>query len=277
MIFNLLLLASSYWVDVDNKQALVCDINHIQLCLNNLDTPTLALLPTKIARYKEMMGLHHAMVLPITTPEVTGLILINPKETPKEAFAIVRNVSLRLTLKQQQQLSLWHEQGHLVTPFLSHGLSSLTKYQHEWLADLYLLWQSVSKTKSKALAWQQLHRRSLDVINDPANLNHWSSPILLQVLNNYTVGQILGFQSYADFFAEVYPKIKQLNGDEQAETYNLIRFLFDDNSTRDLPNYLYWRRPKLASVLEPTFLHILGKRKADNLLKNLNLANSFPE
>ena len=271
MITEALLLASAYWVDIDSKRALVCDINHIQTCLKQLDVNDLNHLPSKIDRYREMMGLRHAMVIPIPSRKTAGLILINEQEKPKEAFAIVRNIPLKLILKDQQKVSLWHEQGHLINLSLPQKFQPKTRYQHEWLADLYLLWKSVQQTKNTELAWQQLHRRNLDIINDPVNLNHWSSPYLLQVLQHYSLQQILNFKDYRSFIQTIYPKLELLHKDEQTEIYNLIRFLFDDNSTRDLPKYLYWRRPKLASYLKPTFYHLVGEKQGRVLMKKLNL------
>ena len=206
---TLLLTASSYWIDIDTKRALVCDINQISACLKQLDIDTLNHLPNKVSRYREMMGLRHAMVLPINSMHTAGLILTNMQETPNEAFAIVRNTQLKLPLKQQQQLSLWHEQGHLINQALPQGLKPKTRYQHEWLADVYMLWKSVRETKNTHLAWQQLHRRNIDVIDDPINLTHWSSPFLLQILQHYSVTQILSFKDYASFIETIYPKLKQ--------------------------------------------------------------------
>ena len=276
MINSLLLIASSFWVDIGVKQAIVCDINQIQACLKQLDKRSLQRLPVKIKRYREMMGLRHAMVIPINDTSTAGLILINPRETPTETFAIVRNTALKLPLFQQRQLSLWHEQGHLINRplFASLNQPHISGYQHEWLADLYLLWKSVQATKSTNLAWQQLHRRNIDIINNPINLNHWSSPFLLQVLQKLSTEQILSFSTYNEFFKKIVPKLKPLERDQQTEIHNLVRFLFDNSSTRDLPNYLYWRRPKLTMYLQPTFVHILGNKQAAQLMSKLNLSTS---
>ncbi|RYV00528.1 hypothetical protein SOPP22_17070 [Shewanella sp. OPT22] len=271
-----LLLASSYWVDINSKRALVCDINQIQHCLKALPQSALDHLPPKLHRYREMMGLRHAMVIPLQAPKTSGLILINPSETPTEAFAIVRNKPLKLHLNQQRQLSLWHEEGHLFNNDLPQRFRPKNQFQHEWQADLYLLWRSVKETQRTDLAWQQFHRRNIDVINDPINLNHWSSPILLQVLSQYSAQHINSFKSYSEFIHAVHPHVHELEGDDKQETYNLIRFLFDDNSTRDLPNYLYWRRPKLAQFLYPTFDYLLGQNKANELIKKLHLPSQNP-
>lgn len=271
MIATLLLTLSSYWIELDEKQALVCDIEHIHACVSQF--PNDLSLPLTQHRYRELMGHRHAMVLPVEHQKVAGVILTSPTNTPTESFAIVNGISLTLPLKQQASLSLWHEQGHLENTELAkkHKLELSTNYHHEWLADLYLLWRSVQETQKTDLAWQQYHRRNLAIIDDPNNLSHWSSPYLFQVLIQYSAIQIQGFDSYSAFLDEVYPKLKPLSAKSENEMHRLVRYLFNRKSLSSLPNYLSWQRPQLGLWLAPTFTEVLGEERAQQMLKQLNL------
>ena len=271
MISTLLLVSSPFWIDIGAKQALVCDINNIQQCIRQF--PSDLSLPKHGIRYREEMGLQHAMAIPVDNKHVSGLIITNDKQAPKEAFAILNNISLSLTLENQEQLALWHEQGHLENIRLAKQLKiELTNnYQHEWLADVYLLWRSVRETKSDKLAWQQFHRRNIEIIDDPTNLTHWSSPFLFQILHKFSVENVLSFKNYDAFLAYIYPKIKLMTNDEQHEIFSLVKHLFNHKANYTLPNYLFWRRAELKTWIKPTLLKSIGGKQTQIALKKLHL------
>ncbi|MCL1077655.1 hypothetical protein D5R81_06660 [Parashewanella spongiae] len=274
MISSFFLLSASYWVDIHTQRALVCDINQLSFCLQQLPESSLTHLPQDAKQLREVMGHRHAMVLPITQPEnISGLILLNKEVEPKSVITFIGRQTLQLNLFRQQELSLWHEQGHLANKQLQATIlpQQLSRYEHEWLADVYVLWRSVKETGTLELAWQQYHRRNLAAIDDPINLSHWSSPYLLRLMSELSVTQIQQFSQYSDFVKASYLKLNSINPRRQKELNNLVKFIFNNNKSSELPNYLYWRRAELNALLKPTFIHLLGESKTEALLNSLML------
>ncbi|MBE8167462.1 MAG: hypothetical protein HAW66_03700 [Shewanella sp.] len=274
MITSFLLLSASYWVDIDTKRALVCDINQLNSCLQQLPEFSLSQLPRDTEQLISIMGQRHAMVLPISQPkDVSGLILVNQQFEPKSIVTFIGSQQLQLNLTRQQDLSLWHEQGHLENKQRQSNLlpRKLSPYEHEWLADVYVLWRSVQETGTFELAWQQYHRRNLAAIDDPVNLSHWSSPYLLQLMTEFSIAQIQQFSQYSDFIKASYHQLTPVNPSQQIELNNLVKFIFNNNKSNELPNYIYWRRSELYFLLKPTFTHLLGDEKTELLLDSLML------
>ncbi|MGB0894067.1 MAG: hypothetical protein ACPGUD_06625 [Parashewanella sp.] len=273
MINVLLFSAASFWVDVQDKEALVCDINSLNGCISQLPDTAQKQLPQRPKFIVNMMQQQHAMVLPLDHSSVAGVVVLSGRHTPDEMVSFIGTTELALPLHQQAKLSLWHEIGHLENQSLQHLISSteLSEYQHEWLADIYVLWRSTKEYNHFDLAWQQYHRRNLAVINEPSNVTHWSSPYLLQVLNQYTPSQVANFSSYQAFAEDCLPKISMIGDERFRELASLLNVLFGSNTTTALPEYLYWRRPELARYLKPTLLQVLGIKRSSAIIDSLNL------
>ncbi|WP_133407707.1 hypothetical protein [Parashewanella tropica] len=266
-----MLLSASYWVDIADKQALVCNIDHFPQCIQQL--PSSLQQPIAASNIKKSMAFRDAMVVPVSDNTVSGVIFLRSVKTDPQLDAFVDGIKITLNLKQQQQLNLWHEQGHLHNEQIIHPLLKrrLTKIEHEAFADLYTLWQSVHTTQSFHLAWQQYHRRNLNVINSQSDYSHWSVPLLHHVLTQYSPEQVIAFGSYREFAENIIQEFQPLSKDEQREFQSLIRHLFHSHSTFNQPHYLSWRRDKLSTYLTPTLAALLNQTQAQSILKALAL------
>ncbi|RLV61718.1 hypothetical protein D5018_00955 [Parashewanella curva] len=266
-----LLLTASFWVNIEDKQALICNINRLSECIQQLPTSVQQTVSSQNIAHN--MAFRDAMVISFKDKTLSGVIFLNPKATASEVYSFIEGSKVQLKLKQPLQLSLWHEQGHLqnnqiIAPLLKRPL---TKSEHESFADLYTVWESVNKTKSLELAWQQYHRRNLNVINQESDYSHWSVPLLYYVLEHYNAEDILAFPSYTEFASDLLIHYSPLSQDERREFRSLIKHLFHSHSTFNQRRYLSWRREKFSAYLAPTLDALLDKKQARTLLKSLAL------
>ncbi|MGL5359851.1 MAG: hypothetical protein ACRDBI_09080, partial [Shewanella sp.] len=173
-----------------------------------------------------------------------------------------------LNLAEQPTLTLWHELGHLENLALQGEVlpAKLTPYQHEWLADVYLIWRIAKERGDFQLAWQQYHRRNLAALTQPQQLSHWSVPMMRQVLTDYGPTRVASFDYYRDFLADFYPKATQLAPPVLAEYAGLMQRTFAGGAQQALPQYLFWRKAELGRYLQPTFNELMGEAKATHLL-----------
>jgi hypothetical protein len=268
MLTALLLTSTLVWTEVGTKRALVCDLAELEPCLAQLSPSVRSQLPTSMAAVIQNMGLRSAMVLPLNDARVAGLVLQNASAPVQSPSAFLDGESHALSLMRQTELTLWHELGHLHNLALRGDAlpGELSPYQHEWLADLYLVWRSVRESGELTLAWQQYHRRNLEVLADTANLSHWSSPILSQVLARYDVSTLLGFADYRDFVQDCYSSLSLLSQDELAEFSSLLQRTFGPGTVQPLPGYMFWRRPALGHLLRPTLTALVGEASAEGWL-----------
>ncbi len=264
----LTLIANLSWVPIGDKQALLCPLAQLSQCLSILPKAILQQLPRDEAQFKEELGLRSAMVLPLVDSRVAGLILINEVETPRLQFANIDGMSYQLELKDQELLTLWHELGHLENVSLQGTVlpQALTGYQHEWLADLYLIWRVAEEKGSYTLAWQQYHRRNLAALTSVQSISHWTSPMMGQVLLQYSVGQVARFADYQAFLAAVYPKLIQLSPGQLNEYASLMQRTFGASVLQPLPNYLSWRKRSLGDYLKPTLVQLMGDEESSKWL-----------
>lgn len=270
------------WVATSDKKALVCDIEHWTTCLQQL--PPLSLEKLELNGVKRSLGRQDAMVLPLKHPHIAGIVLLAPgvalslvQPLVQSARATLGNRQLSinvngtlypLMLEQQALLTLWHELGHLENIGLQGNVlpADLSAYQHEWLADLYVLWRSVNSSQGLTLAWQQYHRRNMALINDSANLSHWSAPQLQSVLQGSSVASITHFSSYHAFLREHYPSLTQLTDSELREYSSLVQRTFGPGAVQALPSYMFWRQVQLAKWLSPTLGALMGPKEAQTWL-----------
>lgn len=269
-------ISGLYWTDVGDKQALVCPIEIVSQCMQMLTPAVRQQLPTSDAQIRRIMGLRTAMVMPANDTNFAGLVLVNTHVHIAELSAYLttntapdtRTQRYPLALVHQEQVSLWHELGHLINLGLMGDElpAKLTPYQHEWLADVYALWRSVQETNELTLAWQQYHRRNLDVMGDVANMSHWSPPMLIQVLTEYDISQIRQFTKYPDFIRTLYPTLVQYSADELAEYASLLQRTFGPGVVQPLPDYMFWRKSALGRYLAPTLTTLLGPQAGNTWL-----------
>lgn len=262
-LLALTLISSLTWVHVADKQALICPLAQLSQCLAVLPASVLAQLPHNQTQFKTAIGLRSAMVLPVQDSLFSGLILVNEQQTPAIQLANIDGITYQLALKEQTQLTLWHELGHLENQALQGSLlpEELTPYQHEWLADLYLIWCIANAKGQLDLAWQQYHRRNLAALTSPRHMSHWTSPMMLQVLEKYRVEQIVHYGQYRDFLADVYPNIVQIDPLVLREYSSLMQRTFGYTVLQPLPKYLFWRKPELGRYLTPTLTLLMGEEK----------------
>jgi hypothetical protein len=228
-------------------------------------------LPSTLEQFKHDLGLRSAMVMPVDDSRFAGLILTNEQASPQVQFASIGQVTYRLDLNEQPQLTLWHELGHLENLALQGTVlpSHLSAYQHEWLADIYLVWRIAREKGDFALVWQQYHRRNLAALTNTQYMSHWSAPSLIQVLRHYDVAQVANFTHYREFLADFYPNIEQLTPTVLREYSSLMQRTFGASVLQPLPRYLFWRKAALGEYLKPTLVLLMGEAEArDWLVQN---------
>lgn len=287
------------WLNAGAKQALVCELAHWPECLRQLNANGASQLNFSAEFAAQALGRQEAMVLPIKDVDQAGVILLAPSlvlaltelpelpelpelslnehdhQAPKRPSQQQLSISVAgkyypLRLTSQAQLTLWHELGHLENIALQGSIlpTQLSAYQHEWLADVYTLWRSLHDTGKLDLAWQQYHRRNMALINDIANLSHWSAPQLLSLLSVQVESLLFEFETYPDFIEGFYPSLMQFDEAALAEYSSLLQRTFGAGAVQSLPNYMFWRQQKLALWLRPTLSELMGKQQAESWLKS---------
>lgn len=264
---------SLFWTDIGSKQALVCHVSVLQTCLNQLSPHVRQQLPNTQADFRHELGRRGAMVLAVDDEDISGLVLLAPSHLPESVVVDLSGNIYSFDLAQQKQMTLWHELGHLEAKRLvEQGMfKPLSEFQHEWLADSYLIWRSAKERKSLDLAWQQYHRRNLDVIKDVSFMSHWSVPMLDQILQRYSLEELNKFDKFGDLIADLLPHLTFLNQDELNEFSSLIHRTFSPQAFMNLPNYMYWRKPALRKYFEPTLVSLLGGEGAQQWLQEQSL------
>lgn len=261
-------IRQAYFIPIATKQALVCSLSSLVRCIALLPASLQQQTAFSVANIRRAVGRKSAMVLVAEHHIIAGVIVVNPANNMAEQSGAIGLKTYQLPLANQIQLTLWHEIGHLYNIALQGSIlpSSLTEYQHEWLADLYLLWRIAQHYQQLDLAWQQFHRRNLALINDSGNLSHWSAPQLQIVLNHYNAQQLQHFTHYEDFLSAVYPLMPTWSPRDMGEFSSLVQRTF--SAVQSLPGYMFWRQSELIQVLSPTLERLMGKAEAQRWLKN---------
>lgn len=263
-----LLLSSGFlWDKVGSKKALVCEREALEICLEVLPHSALSQLPnTQLLQLS--MGARAAMVLPIEHQKIAGVLVTDLTKVPAKRSVNWGVGHYSLQLKRQQELTYWHELGHLEAIAAMQHLNKriISTYQHEWLADLYLVWRVANETHSLDLAWQQYHRRNIDVMANIEFMSHWSVPILAQALQGYSVKKLQSFESFNAFLNDFWPQLTISSDDSISEFSSLIGRTFGAGTVQALPGYMYWRKPDLGRYLKPTLIKLMGQSSANNWL-----------
>ncbi|MCL1137613.1 hypothetical protein [Shewanella pneumatophori] len=256
------------WTEIASKKALVCELHQFSLCLAQLPDSARALLPLPASHYTQLLGKRGAMVLPLRHAQVAGVVLTDFKQLPSQQTINWGVGHFSLPLKRQAELTYWHELGHLyaIDALSQEGEVIKSQYQHEWLADLYLVWRIAVETQSTELAWQQYHRRNIAMMADSEFMSHWSVPVLAQVLALYSAEQLAGFSNFRQFYADVSVKLELQDQDTLSEFSSLIQRTFGAGTVQPLPGYMYWRKPKLGEYLKPTLIALMGQDAAKKWL-----------
>ncbi|MDO6678288.1 hypothetical protein [Shewanella sp. 4_MG-2023] len=259
--------SSFSWISISNKQAIVCDESHYPNCLNALPVEVVNQLP-KDTQISAHLGAKTAMVLAVNHHDIAGIIIVSTKLPLTQSMSSVNGLTYRLALLEQFKLTLWHEVGHLENIALIGDVlpSTLSAYQHEWLADMYLVWRIAQTHPNLDLAWQQFHRRNMDLINNRHNMSHWSSPQLQWLLSQYQLKDIQEFDRYSDFIATLFPQLARFDDTEIAEISSLVQRTFGRGATLALPKYIFWRQQRLIEVISPTLVMLMGEDKAHKWL-----------
>lgn len=274
-IFAIGMTSGFFWTDIGSKQALVCELNQLKPCLTQLPRAARRQLPDRLERYDLLLGQRGAMVLPLQHAKIAGVVITDFKQLPKQQTINWGVGHFSLPLKQQAQLTYWHELGHLyaIDALSRQGQTIDSEYQHEWLADLYLHWRIAKQTQSLELAWQQYHRRNLAVMTDSEFMSHWSVPILSQAFALYSVEQLQQFASFELFWEDISPKLRLHDSDSLNEFSSLIQRTFGAGTVQPLPGYMYWRKPALGRYLEPTLVEVMGQNEARHWLSSQQMGS----
>ncbi|GIU37092.1 hypothetical protein TUM3794_07270 [Shewanella colwelliana] len=255
-----------FWAPISQtSQALVCHTPQLELCLAQLPSTVKRQLPSNRAQLRLQMGGRGAMARPVSHSSIAGVVFLSVENIPMSSSALWGGEVYALPLAASQQLTLIHELGHLATarlPVDYWGQEGLTPYQHEWLADFYLVWHLAKQGEPMALAWQQYHKRNLAVFESVQAMSHWTTPMLSQLLARYTWQQLGQFERFSALIAEVYPHLHQYKADELNEFSSLLQQLFGASKLHDLPQYMFWRRPAMAQYIRPTLERMMGQQAA---------------
>lgn len=284
------LLTTSLWLDLDGgahdfpprdssyqlhtqstepliPAALVCQLSALAPCLVQAPTSAYQQLPSATV-IEQAMGGRGAMALPLEHTQVAGVIVMAKDKLPGFVQSILSGRSLQLDLHRQEQLTLWHELGHLQIKRLT-GAHEYSRWQHETLADLFMLWLSVRIEGNYNLGWQQYHRRNLSLINDISHLSHWSVPVLHRAMTEYSADELAAFAQ----FEELVAAMALMPGDDSwpepdllDEYASLVQRLFGRGAVQALPGYLYWHREKLGRLFGPSLSAMLGAEGAQQLM-----------
>ncbi|AQS37958.1 hypothetical protein Sps_02806 [Shewanella psychrophila] len=274
MIWLALVLSPSlYWTDVGVKQALVCQVTQMESCLANLSPHVRQQLPSTADGLNHAMGLRGAMVLPVADRDISGLILISPSYIPNSILVDLSGELHSFPLVESKKVTLWHELGHLeAANLVGKGLmGKLSSYQHEWVADCYLVWRTARETLGLDLAWQQYHRRNIDVMKDVSFMSHWTVPVLSQLLGHYSFEELNRFRTFESLMSDFLPQLEQLDQDTLDEFSSLIHRSFSTQASLHLPSYMYWRKPALRQYFESTLVSLLGRNGANQWLQQQSM------
>ncbi|QQX79464.1 hypothetical protein JK628_18325 [Shewanella sp. KX20019] len=266
-VAGLAFTAGYLWDDIGAKRALICDRETIELCLAQLPPMAREQLPNS-QLLQLSMGARAAMVLPILHPKIAGVLMTDFDKLPKKRSVNWGVGYYSLKLNRQDELTYWHELGHLEAIAAMESLNQQIRsmFQHEWLSDLYLIWRVAKDTDSLSLAWQQYHRRNIDVMANIEFMSHWSVPIMLQALQHYSVKELQAFDSFNAFLTDFWPQLTVPSNDNIAEFSSLIQRTFGAGTVQPLSGYMYWRKPALGVYLEPTLIKLMGHSGAKRWL-----------
>ena len=258
---------------VDTKQVVLCEASLLKSCLKNLSVDVRGQLPASVNDIKQLLGQRGAMVLPLDDKRVAGVVLLARDQLP-QSLSIELSGSLHsFTLSEQLAVTLWHEVGHLeAINLVALGVfDTLSSYRHEWVADCYLIWRSAKEGKGLDLAWQQYHRRNLNMMQNADNISHWTVPVMAQVLQHYDAEQLASFHRFSDFMQDALPRLFEEEQDTLDEFASLFHRTFNTQAMQPLPDYMFWRKPVLAQLLEPTLVSLLGESAARDWMQKQNL------
>ncbi|MCL1051771.1 hypothetical protein L2755_19380 [Shewanella abyssi] len=267
LAFSIALTSGFIWDDIGAKKALVCELKQLEYCLSQLPLLAREQLPnTQVIQVS--LGARAAIVLPLKHAKVAGVLVTDFSKLPHKRSVNWGSGHFSLSLHRQKELTYWHELGHLqaIEALNEMNTEITTPFQHEWLADLYLIWRIAKETNSLSLAWQQYHRRNIDVMANVEFMSHWSVPVMSQVLTRYTAKELASFNSFKAFWSDVRPHIEIPNADSLAEFSSLIQRTFGAGSVQSLPGYMYWRKPALGHYLKPTLIKLMGQADATQWL-----------
>lgn len=270
MITEAILLASAwFWAPMPQGQALVCQTPQLIECLAQLPEDARQQLPQDPNVLLQDMGLRGAMARPIRHRHITGVILLASDNIPRTSSALWNGQVYSLTLQDAVRLTLLHELGHLAIAS-SHSFylnnHRLSGYEHEWLADIYLLWSLAKNNQPNELAWQQYHRRNLAVFASTSAMSHWTTPMLAQLMQIYSWQQLAKFERFDALIDDLYPRLTQYDQDELNEFSSLIQRVFGSGVMHSLPHYMFWRRPQMGRYIRPTIEAVMGKQAAESWL-----------
>ncbi|WOT04557.1 hypothetical protein [Shewanella youngdeokensis] len=269
LLVGMTLTGGFAWDNIGTKQVLICDLGQLEHCLRQLPLSARPLLPTT-ETIRTSLGRRAAMALPTPHEDVAGVIVTDLTQLPSERSVNWGVGDFSLALFRKADMTYWHELGHFqaIETAKALDITISSSFQHEWLADLYLIWRSAKETNSLALAWQQYHRRNIDVMSSIDFLSHWSVPIMSQVLALYSAEELVDFTNFDAFLIDSWPQITVPTSGELAEFSSLIQRTFGAGTVQPLPGYMYWRKPALGQYLKPTLSELMGRRSANQWLSS---------
>ena len=258
---------------VDTKQVVLCETPLLKSCLQTLSVDVRGQLPASVDEIKQLLGQRGAMVLPLRNKHVAGVVLLARDRLPQSLSIELFGSLYSFTLSEQLAVTIWHEVGHLeAINLVEMGvIDSLTSYRHEWIADCYLIWRSAKEGKGLDLAWQQYHRRNLNMMQSADNISHWTVPVMAQVLEHYDAEQLADFNRFSDFIQDALPRLFEEEQDTLDEFASLFHRTFNTQAMRPLPDYMFWRKPVLAQLIAPTLVSLLGESATRNWMQKQNL------
>ncbi|MCL1125917.1 hypothetical protein [Shewanella surugensis] len=261
---GLAFISGLFWVDVVSKQVLVCPVYQLEVCIALIPSDVRLQLPTDPNHLMNTMAQRHAMVIPFNDPDLSGMVLIASEYSPQSQALYLDNEKFEFALSDQAELGLWHEIGHLEAQALADDIfgRALTPFEHEWIADCYVVWRVAHEKQDLTLAWQQYHRRNLDVISNKDSISHWTVPVLWSVLKDFDHTSLRSFKVFSDFLRVYHSTAALPSKTDLFELSNLLQRTFGMGMVQSLPHYLFWRKADLTTYLRPTLEQVMGQQRA---------------
>ncbi|QIZ77739.1 hypothetical protein [Ferrimonas lipolytica] len=122
--------------------------------------------------------------------EHDALILLNPTTLQRNHLVLLDETLYERPSLRNYRSTYYHEIGHVATQH-SHWLARLQPHnwpQHwnrEVLADLYLYWHLLREGADEQELWAQLHLRNIGLIQAQPDWQHWTTPVLYPLLQDF--------------------------------------------------------------------------------------------
>ncbi|WP_298441506.1 hypothetical protein [uncultured Ferrimonas sp.] len=139
-------------------------------------------------------SLHHAIAgqggVTLLADE-DALILLNPEGIKRNHLVLLDETLYEQPSLRNYRSTYYHELGHVASrhsPWLAkiQPRNWPEHWQREVLADLYLYWHLLREGATPSELWAQLHLRNIGLMQAQPDWQHWTTPVLYPLLQDFT-------------------------------------------------------------------------------------------